>query len=401
MIRVHGTGVRAALVVSAALVAGAAGPGVPAARAQSVFGSAGLGTPVAPLSARARVLGGVGVGLYGTGISPVDPVAASGAPFGILEATMQPHSTSSEGAVTVSDAEGTRFPLVGIAYPVTSGGVATLTFGSFLEQRYGVTTERTITLSGAEVPVVDEFESRGGVSAFGVGWSQEVGSSAAVGANVGVHTGEIDRLFSRRFDTAAVGAPVEDFRVRDRWRLTGTTVTVGGRWDPLPVLRVAASAELSSPLTADPRLSDDGVEKEYDLPVRLRAGGTARLTPALHLVAGVAWADWSETGDDLSGGGAAGTTWDLGSGVEWRGGSLLGRPLDLRLGYHRSPLPFEVDGEQPTESYVAGGLAVTLAESQERSIASLDLSVERGGRDGARISESWWGATVTLRLAGR
>ena len=87
-------------------------------------------------------------------------------------------------------------------------------------------------------------------------------------------------------------------------------------------------------------------------------------------------------------------------GVELAQARLLGREAPLRLGYRRSGLPFALGSEDATERIYSGGFGLALNQSGEFVLASADLGVERGQRSAGALKESFWRATLSLRLAG-
>ncbi len=102
--------------------------------------AAGLGTPVEALTVGARALGSMGIGLGG----PLDHADRSwwgwpalGISTGVMAASPSWVDYSASGDRSGSF-QGNRIPLVGIGYPFF-GGMASVQFGSFLDQSYEVT----------------------------------------------------------------------------------------------------------------------------------------------------------------------------------------------------------------------------------------------------------------------
>src|SRR5690606_18696049 len=130
----------------ALLVAAAAGFAAPeAASAQSLFNSAGLGSPVDPVDGRVRALPRFGLGLQGRGILPLtDPASAARVPLPSAVMVGRPTwAEVSRDAVDAGELRGTRFPLLGIAYPAF-GGMVTVHLGSLLDQRFSGERPSTI-----------------------------------------------------------------------------------------------------------------------------------------------------------------------------------------------------------------------------------------------------------------
>jgi len=368
---------------------------------QSLFSVGGLGAPVEPLDARARAMGGVGVGLPGTGLSLRDPAYSAGLLIPTVTATMQTVNADGNRNGVGVGLDATRFPHVGLAYPVGERGVALLQYGSFLDQRWSVERQQNLDFVGGPVQVTDSFRSDGGVASLLVGGAYGVSEWLSVGITAGLHTGSIRRTFIREFNRDQVGGQVDPFVSSGGWDVSGPVAVFGARFDPLDLLQISASVTWSGTLNARGEEGDDAAEdRDFSLPLEFRAGLSTVLTPALSGTVGLAWADWTATGDDLNSG-VGGQTLSLGGGVEWTGGSLFGRTAPLRLGFRRTDFPFELDGELPLETGFSVGGGLVLSQVEGIPLAALDLSVERGNRSAASTSEDFWRTTLTLRLSGR
>lgn len=388
--------VRAALGAGAVILLVAA----PAA-AQSVLAAGGLGVPIDPLDARARAVGAVGPGLFGTGVVPGDPAAALGLTVPTLTFSLQSSWITVEQAGGRSTETASRFPAFGAAYPVRDWGTLTVTYGSFLDQRWNFERDREVALgTGGTTGVTDRFVSEGGISAIRVGFAHRVSGALGVGAAVGGYTGNVLRRFSRSFDSLGVNVPVDAFQTGGRWAYSGMVADLGLVLDVEGVFRAAATASWSSDLEASPDSTTEGTVKSYDLPLQLRAGMSGALAPGLAASVSVAYADWSAIGADLAQATAAGGTTSFGAGIEWERATLFGRGLPLRLGWHRSELPFRLDEQDPVESALTGGIGVLLARNGAIPLARVDVSVERGSRDGGSVTEDFWRTTLTFRAAG-
>ena len=125
---------------------------------QSLFNAAGLGTPVEALDGRARALGSMGIGLGGPSIMPTDPggLARLGISTGVMAASPSWVDYSASGDRSGSF-QGNRFPLVGIGYPFF-GGMASVQFGSFLDQSYEVTRVGEADLGDGPVQTSDAVQ---------------------------------------------------------------------------------------------------------------------------------------------------------------------------------------------------------------------------------------------------
>lgn len=365
------------------------------AEGQSLLSSSGLGLPMNAVDARSRALGGPGMGLFGSAILPTDP--ASAADLGVPEVTfsLQNSWVDLQGPAE-PDASGPRFPVLGVAYPVQDMGVFTLTFGGVFDQRWDVQSQGQVELQDEVVGVTDRFVSDGGVSAVRFGFARRLTPAVALGVTAGRYAGDVRRTFVRTFDSLLVGSTIPRFVRGGLWSYRGTAATVGAQVDLGASLRVSGSLNWSGDLEAEPSPDTEGPAETFSVPVEYRVGASAALTPALSFTAGMQYADWAGTGaEELDGRAVLG----LGGGIEMDELTLLGRPMPVRLGYRRTDLPFAFDGEKPTESVWSAGFGLGLAQG-EASRAGVDVSVEAGDRSAGSLSESFWRATVSLRIAG-
>ncbi len=370
------------------------------AAAQSVFGAAGLGLPVDALDARLRAIGSLGPGVMGSSLAPDDPSGAARLLLPSISGTMQPSWGDFEDGSESGELQGVRFPLIALAYP-TRHVVVTASYGSYLDQRWAAERSIGFEIGGDSIQATDRFESNGGIATFRIGAARALGSRVAVGVSMGRHTGKVSRGFARGFDTLSAGSDVASFTDVAEWRFSGTVVSVGATFDPLPILRLGASATWNGVLTAEAK--DDGVDRgetEFELPMEFRLGASARLTPRLTAQAGLHIADWTDADGGLEEISTSGRTVAFSGGVEATGVRFANRTLPLRLSYRRATLPYRPGTENPVESAIAAGLGLRLAEVEETTLAGLDLTLERGSRSADTLEESFWRMTLTLRLSG-
>jgi len=371
------------------------------ASAQSVLGSSGLGFPLEPIDARARGMGSLGIGLFGPSLLPGDPAVAQSLRVPMVTATFQPSRITRTVQGVQEETTTSRFPLIGIAYPLgETGSMLTLTFSGFLDQTWEVLRRSTVRLGDVVVPITDRFRSDGGVSVLRAGWSHALREDLAIGITVGTYLGDVERSFRRSFDPAAVGDTVETVETRGEWRYTGPTVSVGASWDPVEVVRVAGTVIWSGNLSAEPKEGTVESGGNFDIPLQLRLGSSLRLTPRLSANVGVDVADWGTTGDDLEVDTSAGTTWSFGGGLEWDGPTLLDRNFPIRIGYRKRDLPFRFGEAAPSESAFAAGLGLNFLQVEDLPLARVDLAVELGDREAGPFEENFTRWTITVRVAG-
>lgn len=379
-------------LVSMLVLAGNAG-------AQSLFNGAGLGVPIDPVDARSRALGSAGIGLWGTSLVPGDPAAAARISVPTAVFTAQPSwvDFSREGEAT--DFRSTRFPLVAIAYPAFGLGTATFSFGSFLDQRYEATRAATLDLEAGPVAAIDSFTSEGGVSEIRLGLSRALDQRFSVGLQVGRYNGTLTRTLTRSLEGVDAEGQVLDFRADGRWAYSATSVTAGAAATLGTRARLAGSLTWSTDLEAEPSETTEAPGGTFALPLQVRVGGTAVLAPGLLLSASLLSSDWTSTADDLRESDARNTV-SYGVGVELSRARILGRDAPLRLGYRKSELPFALEDGAPVETVFSGGLGLGLSQTGSVILAGLDLAIERGSREEVGITENFWRAALTLRVAG-
>ncbi len=390
------TRLRATLVAAMILAAPAGASG------QSLFARGGLGVPVEPVGARAKGMASLGIGLFGSALTPVDPAAGLEV-VPMLTVTLQPTWGDWSAADQSGDLRGQRFPIMGAGYATGARGMVSITLGSFMDQRWAVEAPDTIPLGGGGRAVTDAFESDGGISTIRLGYAHRITPQLVLAGNVGALTGQVTRTFSRQFDTTGVSMDVDDFEAQGRWRWIGPAAAVGVRWDPAQLVRLSASVNWYGTLEAQPQDSTPGPTFDFDLPLEFRVGASGALTPELALSASASYADWTATdlaADSLPPGDAASTALGFGAGLEWSGLAVGGKSFPLRFGYKRQQLPFKFEGDTPIETVLAGGLGFNLAQAEGVTLARMDLALERGSRSGGSLTERFWRMSLSFHAAG-
>lgn len=389
-------------LTGALLLALALALGPTPAAGQSVLATWGLGVTLDPLDGRGRGLGSVGPGLFGTGVIPGDP----GASLDLIVPTVAVSMQSSwlqvdqdAGSATLS---GSRFPAMGIAYPVRDWGVLTVTYGGVLDQRWTFVRQNLLDLGagGAGISVTDQFVSDGGVAAARVGLARRVTPNLGVALAVGRFTGSVIRTFTRSFNPLDAGVVVAPFKSGGRWGYSGVTATAGLVFDVSDIVRAGGTLTWSGSLNAELTDGSEDRARKYDMPLEFRGGISGALGAGLSAVLSASYADWSGAWSSLGGEATAGPALSLGAGLEWTSPWFFGRPLPLRFGWRRAKLPFRLDTEDPVESTLVGGFGLQLAGAGNIPLAQIDLGVEHGTRSAGSVSEDFWRSTVSLRLAG-
>lgn len=365
---------------------------------QSFLGARGLGVPVGALDARAAALGNLGIGLGGVEVSAGDPATWAHLVWPTVSISMQPAWGEFDLDDQVGDARATRFPLLGIAYPVhRARGVVTLSLAGYLEQRFVAEHESKVVLNDVEVDVEDRLAVDGGTSVIRLGWAQRLGSRFALGVAAGTYVGRLEEVFDRELDSLAIGGEVYSFLEENRWRYSGTTVTVGFGADPVALLHVAGAVELSRDLTEAPQGETVG-ERLYSIPPRYSAGATGRLSPRLHLNASVVFQDWSAAegfGEEV----LSRRKLNFGTGLEWLLFDGETRSLPLRFGYRQLAAPFRYEKEDPVESIWSLGLGFNFVKAENQRFGWMDVALERGIRTSEPLAERFWRATVSVGVS--
>lgn len=380
------------------------------ASAQSLFSTRGLGTPVDPVDARSRALGNSGIGLLGLNGSLVNPAELAGIPRRGVSATLQPFWGNDQLDGLDAKVSGTRFPVIQIIYPMSQRLVLGLGYGAFLDQSWAVTSTGRELVGNDSVDVSDLLRNTGGIGQLRLSAGYQLNSVVAVGLATGLYTGSIDRSLTRTFPDSTL--LLDPFSTRSRWDYNAPFVTVGARIDPSQRVRFGAAVTWSGNLDASGR-EGETVDASYELPLRASAGVSAVVAPRLMVAASGNWSGWSGdpnfSAPGTHTGTIAGSSWDLGVGVESQSLRTASRIFPLRLGFRYGQLPFhEFDEEQPKEWVVAGGIGFHLAGDDFGPLAVADFGVERGSRSGlggsalnAGLDETFWRLSATISLFGR
>jgi hypothetical protein len=373
-----------------------AGPGE--LHGQSLFSSGGLGRPNLSPDGRARALGGIEVGLKGVDYAATDPSGKAWILLPGISMTVE----SEQESLNDGDTSGrTRFPAFGAAYP-QGKYVYSLGFTGLLSQDWRSEIDRELDFGGGlRVDARDRFEGKGGIGSMQAGVARLLGSRVAVGVTVGSYLGSLERTFNRELDPGEVGSEVETFSIRGRWQAEGLTASGSASWDVTELIRLGAGFTWSGDLSLVPTEETTGETLTVPLPLELRAGAHATLTPGLALVASWGRADWSEAAEVLADAAAPGVATRWGTGVEWSNSRILGRRAPLALGWRSQDLPFSFRGAAADESAITLGLGVHLAEVEGVPLAQIHWGLERGTRSAGLDEERFWRSTVTVRLSGR
>ena len=369
--------------------------------AQSLFNSTGFGLPLDGLDGRARALGSFGIGLQGASISPTDPSAAArlGLPSGVIAGQPSWTDYSDSGSGQGGSLQGSRFPLIGLAYPAFQGMVL-IQMSSFLDQRFSTERAVTVDLGMGPVGATDRFVQEGSVSNISLGYARAFGPSLSAGLTVGRYTGSVVRELLRDFGETLEATGIETYAANGYWDYAGTSVTGAVTADIQSIARVGAALSLSSSLEADASEGSDGSDRSFELPFQFRVGGSVVLAPGLVVSASGRHVGWSSLADDLAAAGDVNSTTGFGAGIEVGGARVLGKRAPLRLGYRSTGLPFGFGGETASEKAFTGGFGFLLNETNGIILAGADVGLERGKRTSGLFSETFWRVTASVRVSG-
>ena len=372
---------------------------------QSILGTGGLGIRTEPLDAVQRALGGVGPAAGTASVLPGEPTAS----LDLLAPSVTFTVQSTWGDYTLGpeegDFRGTRFPILGFAYPLGTQSVLTVTAGSVFDQRWTAVTEGTIDVSGESIPITDTFRSDGGVSALRVGFARRLSTTFAVGASAGIYGGQVSRTFNRSFDrgldSLEVVTQIAPYNDAGRWTYSGPVASVSASWDPADVVQLGVSLGWSGTISGEPVGITEGGTIEVAAPLEIRVAATTILSPTLSLAVSLSTANWADLGNPDIDALAVGRVTSLGAGLQWRIGNFWAGELPLRVGYRRTELPFLFRGERAAENTISGGFSIAMAQALGIPLATVDVALEIGSRSAGELDEKFRRLTFTVRVGGR
>jgi hypothetical protein len=357
----------------------------PLAAQNSVYGVVGLGFPGEPIGVRARALGG--------GIAAFDPASAlnPATPVGLGRlAAMVSVGTSfrryTTGDSTVSGLRETRYPfgLFGgrvIGTPLSFA----LSYSSYAERSYDVTSTGTQMLRGDSVQITDRLTSDGGISDLRGALAVRVSSALWLGSAVHLIGGSSRIVARRSFSDSAYSSYAE----RSELQFSGTGLSAGLVFRPLPAIELSGVARMDGKLTT--RVGPDTLSVVH-LPATFAGGLRLSPAPGVNWSATATWRSWSKAQPDLGTSARAFDSWEFGSGLELSRPRARGSGIPLRLGVRYRELPFSNVGTQAEELVFAGGTGLRLAEDR----AAIDLSVENLRRSGGGATERGWQITLGI-----
>ena len=342
----------------------------------SQFGIRGLGTPGKLESVRARSTGGAFAPF--DAFSPLSDAAL--ADVRRLSASVTSGITwrSVDASGTQSSLQGTRFPAMVIAGPVTRRIVVAGGFSTYLDRSFGVIIQDTVNLRGVPQPVTDEITSDGAISDLRLAVAARLGSRLALG--VGLHriTGST-RVTARR--SFADTANYRTSTAKDEVAYGATGGSASLLFDVTSDLRVAGWFRSDSRLRADVgghTVAENDLPLTYGTGLQWRAGARASVAGSL------TWRNW----------GAVQSIANAHDTFNWSVGAELGSlGTPIRLGVRGGQLPFGL-GTTPSEVGYSAGLGRQFSGGRGR----LDIGLERLERKGTGLTERVWTFLVGLTV---
>ncbi|MEE9208225.1 MAG: hypothetical protein V3U67_07615 [Gemmatimonadota bacterium] len=357
--------------------------------------SLGLGVPVAPTDARAAALGGAGVGLLGGSLTLLSPSDLTGIKGNVIGLSFNPERITLVTAGGEDRAKRSRIGLMQAVVPVGQWVVG-VGLRSQLDQDFLVVFPDTLRTSFGEFPFEERREHDGGISSLDISLARRVGP-LTIGVTAGPIFGALRQVLSRRFEVDPTGVlptltPVEDFA---KLTYASSRVRGGLSFEAADRFRLSGMVGWTAALEADQQ--ETGITQEFQMPIEVAFGGSARLSPELLVAASGGWIQWSRAKADFRSVGVASVLW-AGGGFEWNHLTLGSARVPLRLGYRFADLPFYPRGrQQAKETAFTFGLGLAAAGGR----AVFDLSGEVGSRGDAAESgfdESFTRGVLTISI---
>ena len=346
----------------------------PALSEQGAVRMQGFGYPPGQLTTRAASTGGA-LGEFDQA-GPLNPAALLnwGVAGAYVQYSPERRSTSVNGVVSTSTVA--RFPVFSVGLPFGQRYAFGISSSTLLERNFTSTSTARQLIRTDSVSTTSRTTSRGAMNDVQFAGARQVKSWLRVGAALHLITGE-NRVNTVRAIAADTGvradtvgyAPISE---PSSAAFGGTGLSVGMELSPTRKLSVAGSARYGFGLRAD---LNDGARRTANVPhragaaVRWEIGGT-------NLAARVNWEGWSAMRGLGSDAGGTFDTREFGVGAEVPGPKIRGGQVILRVGARRRDLPFGVNGVQPAENGVGGGIGLPIGFGR----AQVDLGLDRATR---------------------
>lgn len=337
----------------------------------SIFGVRGLGLPGRPYTAAARATGG-SFGLF-DGESNLNPAALAFLKVPTGSFVMTPTWRHWESPAGSAELRETRFPLMAFAGPIPGSTVGIgISYGSYADRDFRLTSIDTIQLRGSPVEVMDTVTSLGGLNEIRFAAGAGIGTRTTVGAAFYWITGS-NRISAHRSFGDSTYIPV---RQSAEVSYQGFGFSVGVVHKVRQNLQVALFARSDG--RADVDLDSTGV-RDIDLPFTFGAGAQLKPSRRLTVAAHTVYRTWSGANSDLQAQGAPGSenTIELSAGGEFVRNLRRPGALPIRFGARYAQLPFSVaPGDRPHEFGLSLGTGSRFAQDH----AAIDVALEHTWR---------------------
>jgi hypothetical protein len=364
--------------------------GAPVLHAQGTLSTQGFGYPVGQIAARARAMGG-GVAELDT-VSPLNPstivmLGRPGVYFEYSPEWRRVSTPSGSDASTVS-----RFPVISANVAVGTRWMLGVAASSLLDRSWRTSNQLVIGQPPDTATAIAAFEASGAMNDVRLAAAYRLHTTLNVGVGVHALTGESRTERQLLVPDSAQFIPALE---RRRFGYSGSGLSIGAAWRPVPTVGIGASARTGGTVSAD---SSGSTLSTADFPTR--AGASVEFTGirGISLAGRLGWIAWSNLETLSLTGAPVRDSWEYGLGFEGRGPSVLGIEPPLRVGYRKRDLPYGLpDGSEVSENVLSGGLGIPVA----RGRGMLDITVERMIRDAAGDTrERAWvmGFGMLLRL---
>lgn len=343
-------------------------------RAQGAISLQGFGYPPGQLTTRAGSTGGA-LGEFDQA-APLNPAALMNWGVGGAYVQYSPERRSTTVAGIATNTTVARFPVFAIGLPLGAKYAFGISSSTLLERNYTTTATARQLIRTDSVTTTSVATARGSMNDVRFGGAMQVTSWLRVGTALHLVTGE-NRVRTQRSiapDTGARTDTVSYSTLTENSSATfgGTGVSVGVELLPTKKLSVAGSARLGFGMRAD---LNDSTRRTANAPSR--AGAAVRWDVAgSSLAARYNWEGWTALKGLGSDAGGIFDSHEFGIGAEVPGPKIRGGQMLLRVGARTRDLPFGIDGKQPSENVLGGGVGFPLGFGR----AQLDLGIERASR---------------------
>jgi hypothetical protein len=270
-----------------------------------------------------------------------------------------------------SDAEKIiRFPLLQAALNYRDRVTFGLSATTFLDRTWETSRSGFDHFGTDSVGYTETFHSDGAIEDVRLGAGVQVLPSLRLGIAGHLLSGENRLTINRTFSDSGF-AP---FAQNSRLSYSSTGASAGIDWRPVQALSVALSGRVGGTVRS---YRNDTLLTTAKMPKRVGGslvfGGIAGLALGVH----AEWNGWSSLNGLAVSTIQAVNTWDYGVGAELRAPGIFGSgEFPLRLGFRHRGLPFQVSGENVTETTysIGGGFPISRGRSR------IDIGIERANR---------------------